>query len=174
MKASAALSPFRFEGRRRDEPPTLRSVTGADEPSSGSRPGTDKTLAGSDPNVRVLVYFENHYRAYREVIAGAIRALRPQAEVAVAASGTLEAEIARFKPHLVISSSRDDAGREAPLAWIELPYDPDRPATLRMEGRPPEAASPTLDGLLSVVDAVDALARTSRKARNPRAGHRAG
>ena len=50
---------------------------------------------------RILVAFEDEYRAYREFMAGAVRAHRPHVEVMVAGLCALGEEVARFDPDLV-------------------------------------------------------------------------
>ena len=52
--------------------------------------------------MRILLSFEERYRVYMEAIAVAIRALRPDVEVAVVDGEDLEAEAERFDPQLVI------------------------------------------------------------------------
>ena len=56
--------------------------------------------------IRVLVAFEDQYRAYREVIGAAIRVLRPQVDVTTTGLDDLEAEVARLDP-LVVMCSQD-------------------------------------------------------------------
>src|ERR687886_54246 len=55
--------------------------------------------------MRVLVASEEKYRIYRDSIARAIRNARPRIEVAVCDEEMLEAEVARFDPHLLICNS---------------------------------------------------------------------
>ena len=119
------------------------------------------------PGVRVLVSFEDHYRSYGEAIAGAIRLLRLDTRVLVAGSSTLGAEVARLKPHLVICDRQDLMDAGSTLAWVELPHDPVRPATVRLEEGHPETVDPTLDGLLSIFDEVGRLMRTCSRRAEP-------
>ena len=55
-------------------------------------------------DMRVLVVFEDVRSMYREVIARAIRDLRPDLEVYSGASRELEHELASIDPHVVICS----------------------------------------------------------------------
>ena len=55
--------------------------------------------------MRVLLAFEEEYRVYMEAIAEAIRTFRSHVEVALTNTRGLEAEVERFHPQLVISSS---------------------------------------------------------------------
>ena len=108
---------------------------------------------------RILVAYEEEYRAYREAIAAGVRLLRPRAEVRAAAPAELEAELERFAPHVVVCGVR---GRQDPgdvVAWVGLPPEVGRPARVRVgEGRREEAGL-TLEGLLGIVDEAEALVR---------------
>jgi hypothetical protein len=55
-------------------------------------------------DIRILVALEDDYRAYRDVIAVGIHALRPHTEVTNAALKKLEEEVGRLEPDVVISS----------------------------------------------------------------------
>jgi F420-dependent methylenetetrahydromethanopterin dehydrogenase len=104
---------------------------------------------------RILVTLEDEYRAYREVLAAAIRVLRPAARVESADLEALAEEIERLDPHLVVCSrpnTVDPAGRSA---WVELPIDPTRPARVCVGGRYSERTNPTLEVLVGIVDVVE-------------------
>lgn len=167
MSASATFSTFRFENRRRRKPssPCPAARDAGPLSASPSRRGAERSFAGSPPNIRVLVAFEDQYRAYRDTIAAAVRTLRPWTEVEVAEPGSLEAEIARLRPHLVICSRPNFPDRETSLAWVELPHETGDPATVWLEGRSPETADPSLNKLLSLVDEVRKLTETPRNMR---------
>jgi hypothetical protein len=103
--------------------------------------------------LRVLVAIEEDYRAYREVVAAGIRALRPGAQVATAALSDLESEMALFAPQVVITSRPSAAEpRYEGTTWIELPTDPSRPAVVSFDGRNFVQRNLTLDVLLQIVD----------------------
>lgn len=68
--------------------------------------------------MRALV--ANDPRVYREVIAGALSRARPLIEVIVAEPEELEREVARLRPHLVISSRSSPAVRESCPVWVVL------------------------------------------------------
>jgi hypothetical protein len=111
--------------------------------------------------LRVLVAFEDDYRAYREVIAAGIGMLRPRAEVRTANPDVLEEELERFKPQVVICGRPETADPNDIPAWIELPLDPLRPGRIRVGDRRWESTNPTLDVLLGVVDEVEELIQTN-------------
>ena len=109
--------------------------------------------------LRVLVAFEDDYRVYGEVIVSAIRSTRSHLDVAaVAGIRDLEAEVARFDPHLVISSSRQPpllSGQHSRLSWVELSVDPNRPSLICIDGHRWESFNPSLQELLDVVDETE-------------------
>ncbi len=104
---------------------------------------------------RILVAFEDEYLAYREVIAAAIRVLRPGAQVHSANLDALAQAVERLDPHVVICSRPNtvDPGRRP--AWIVLPTHPTRPARICVGGRYSERANPTVEVLLGIVDEVE-------------------
>lgn len=138
----------------------------------GSRTGyppRDETPQGRGPiPTRILVAYDEDYRAYREVIAAGVRLLHPRAEVRTAAPDELGAELERFDPQVVVCGvpGRLDPGDV--LAWVELPPGIGRPATVRVGDERREHVALTLEGLLGIVDEVEGLVR----AREDRAGGR--
>jgi hypothetical protein len=118
--------------------------------------------------MRVLLSFEEEYRLYMEAMAAAIREFRSDAEVAVAKAGELEAEIERFDPQLVITSSPvPENPVDKRLAQIELSPDANQPSRFRVGERRWESTNPTLGELLLVVDEAKRLLRTSREQEEP-------
>lgn len=113
--------------------------------------------------MRVLVAFEDDYRAYREVIAAGIGVLRPHAAVRTANPDALDEELKRFKPQVVICGQPEAADPNDVLAWIELPLDPLRPGRIRVGDRRWESTNPTLDVLLGVIDEVEELFQTNNR-----------
>jgi hypothetical protein len=111
---------------------------------------------------RVLVAFEDEYRAYREFMAGAVRARRPHVEVTVAGLGALGEEVARFDPDLVICSLPNIVDPDGRPAWFELPPDPERLAKICLDGEHSETTNPTLEELLWVLDETERLVRTKQ------------
>ncbi len=117
-----------------------------------------------EAKTRVLVSFEDRYRIYRDSIARAIRNARPNVEVMVCERRVLEAEVARFDPHLIICNPPIPmevvAGR---LAWVELSPYPEGTWMICIGGWCWESLNPSLSELLSVVDETEELATTKTK-----------
>jgi hypothetical protein len=101
---------------------------------------------------------EKEYRSYREVIAGAIGAVRPHFEVATAGIEALDEEVKRFDPHLVICSLPAASAKR--IAWVKLSLDPLGPSVVCVGGRCTEVHNPVLDTLLDVIDQVEDLVDT--------------
>jgi hypothetical protein len=119
---------------------------------------------GKTRKMRVLVSLEREYRVYMEAIAAAIREFRPDVEVAVADSRSLEAEVERFDPQLVITGpSAPENSVDEQLARIELSPDTAQPSKFRVGERCWESTNPTLGEILSIVDETKRLLRTSRE-----------
>lgn len=114
-------------------------------------------VQGQAADIQILVALEDDYRAYREVIAAGIRALRPHTEVASVGLDELEVELARLDPDVVISSAAARAGFGERLAWVELSLEPTRPSKVSVGGRYSERINPDLEALLEVVDEAERL-----------------
>ena len=115
--------------------------------------------------MRILVAFDDEYRAFREAIAGALSALRPGDEVEAAELGAIGERVAAFDPHLVISSlsgALDPAGR---TAWVELSPEPDRPSRVCVGGRRSEARNPSISDLVAVAEEAEGLIEDERRFR---------
>ncbi len=114
--------------------------------------------------MRVLVSLEREYRVYMEAIAAAIREFRPDVEVTLAEGRSLEAEVERFDPQLIITSSPTPENPvDEQLARIELSPDTGQPSRFRVGERRWESTNPTLGEILPVVDETKRLLRTSRE-----------
>ena len=109
----------------------------------------------------MLVAIEDEYRAYREVIAAGLQALRSGTEVAAVGLDQLEAELARLNPGVVVCSRPGSLAEvEGRLAWIELSLNPTRPTKISLGGRRFESTNPTLETLLAVIDEAEGIRRT--------------
>lgn len=100
---------------------------------------------------------EESYRAYREVIAGAIRILRAHVEVAATGLGVLEEEIRRFDPHVVICTVPATSRTGQIVAWVELSLESCQPSAILVDGRYSERRNPQLHMLLEVIDEAEQL-----------------
>ena len=113
--------------------------------------------------MRVLVASEEKYRIYRDSIARAIRKARPRIEVAVCERQMLEAEVARFDPHLLICNSSSPVELvEGRLGWVELSPHVEGTWKICVGGRCWESLNPSLRELLWVLDETEKLAATKR------------
>jgi hypothetical protein len=99
--------------------------------------------------LRILV--ANHPLIYRQAHADALRELRPEAEVRLADPRALDAEIARFAPHLAICSELSALVRSL-LAWLLLYPDGANLAVACVEGRETTIPNVGFDDVLRVVD----------------------
>ena len=120
--------------------------------------GTDKT--------RILVTFENDYRAYADALVSATTAARPHLEVALLVGvEALQTEVQRLDPHLVICSSSNPAaaGQEEEeqegrlLSWVELSVNPQRPSKFCVDGQRWESSNPSLKEVLGVIEETEQL-----------------
>ena len=122
-------------------------------------------LSGEEEVIRgrVLVAFEDTYRAYGDAIVRAIRNSYPRLEVVVAVADLreLEAQVALFDPHLVISSRSSHpaplASRRGRLSRVKLSVDPDQPSLLCINGQRWESLNPSLEELLDVVNDTESM-----------------
>ena len=115
--------------------------------------------------MRVLVSLEREYRVYMEAIAAAIREFRPDVEVVVADGRSLEAEVERFDPQLVITGPppAPENPVDEQLARIELSPETNQPSRFRVGERHWESTNPTLGEILPVIDETKKVLRTSRE-----------
>ena len=110
---------------------------------------------------RILVAFEDDYRAYAGALSKAIRASGQHLDVATTGLEALQTQVARLHPHLVISSVPNPVTKQQegklPLAWVELSLDPQRPSKFCVSGRRWESLNPSLEELLDVVEETKLL-----------------
>ena len=120
------------------------------------------TLGGRIPEggsvpTRVLLAYEDEYRAYREILAAGVGLLRPRTEVCTATPAGLAAELERFEPHVVVCGAPDSPDPGHVPAWVALPPEVGRPARVRVGDSMWGAVGLTLQGLLAIVDETEAL-----------------
>ncbi len=97
---------------------------------------------------------------YREAITLAVHARRPLHEVRSAPPEVAQAEIARFRPHLIVRTD-DDGLDPAALAGVPTSVDvlyTDNMATrIALDGRTDEIPDACLDDLLAAIDETGGL-----------------
>ena len=115
--------------------------------------------------MRILLAFDRESRLYIEAIAEAMRTFRSNVEVALTDSGNLEAEVDRFDPQLVFSTSHISSNPVDPkvTASAELSPEPNQPSRFRLGERHWESTNPNLGEILSVVDETRSLHMTSHE-----------
>lgn len=115
--------------------------------------------------MRALV--ANDPQVYREVIADALKELRPLVEVSAAGPDELDREVGRLRPHLVICSRISAAARAGCLAWIVLYPNGEERAEIGggAVGRTAPLSCMRVADLLRVVDETELfLCRSGRHA----------
>ncbi|MBA2534453.1 MAG: hypothetical protein H0V21_05545 [Rubrobacter sp.] len=106
--------------------------------------------------MRILIAYDDNYRAYREIMARTIRACRPHLDVSIVDDESLLSEIARLSPEMVICGWPEPAAETpASAAWMELPSDPSQPTRTRAGAHRSESRNPSLRELLSIVDETE-------------------
>jgi hypothetical protein len=107
----------------------------------------------STPTVRILISVMP--RLYREAIALSIH--QPDFVVRLVPPEDVLRELARFKPHVLVSNDGDGLSPEALdglTSWVEVLYTDHMSARTRVDGRVEEVEDIDLQRLLGVVDEV--------------------
>jgi hypothetical protein len=105
--------------------------------------------------MRVLVVFDDDYRAYREVIAAGLRILHDQYEVETSSVEALVEQIERFCPDVVICGGPQDEDIAGVLCWIELNVYPTEPTNVRLGECRWELSNPQLEALVGIIEKAD-------------------
>ena len=117
---------------------------------------SDSDPLGVQPGIRILLAFEEDYRSYREVIAAAIRVLRPHVEVATTDPEGLEREVARLRPQLIVSSRPKTTFGLPTMAWIKVASDkPTQPSEIWLGQERWETADPVVKTITQTVDSIE-------------------
>ena len=113
--------------------------------------------------MRILLAFDREYRLYIEAIAEAMRTFRSHVEVALTETGNLEAEVDRYEPQIVISTSHISSNPVDPklVSSLELSLEPEQTSKFRAGEHHWESTHLTLAQILSLVDETTWLYRTS-------------
>ena len=106
-------------------------------------------------NMRILL--ANEPRAYREVIAAAFQALRPNHEVISVSPDDLDAEVERLDPEFVLCSQLTPAVQQHPRSWVVLYPDGQTQAVICVDGQRTTAGDVEFDQLLAIIDQTEGL-----------------
>ena len=118
-------------------------------------------------DTRILVALEDEYRAYREVLAAGIQAMRHGAEVVTTVTSSLKEEVARFDPQVIICDGPSILSVGDAATWVKLSLDPSRPTVVHLGGHRFEQSNPTFDALLAIIDEAGGLESEEAKKRSP-------
>jgi hypothetical protein len=100
---------------------------------------------------------------YRETLALTLHERRPDAEVMIAPSESLDGEVTSFRPHLLMRNDDDGAGPEslnAIACRIDILYSDGMGARINLNGRIREIEDICVDDLLQIVDEAEGLIST--------------
>ena len=101
----------------------------------------------------------NEPRSYREVMAKAIRQMRPDVEVVTANPDALDASVRRWAPDLVVCSEVTAAVRRSVPVWVELYPGYGSRSVASVHGRREEYDEIQLSDLLDLVERAEGLTR---------------
>jgi hypothetical protein len=110
--------------------------------------------------IKVIITFEDTFRAYRGAIAAAIKILRPDVEVKTVELEELGGTVERFEPDLVIGSGFDKEDMRGVPGWVGFSLDPANSTTVHVCGNHSEIVNPTLDNLLAIIEEVEQHTRS--------------
>jgi hypothetical protein len=97
---------------------------------------------------------------YRQAIALAVNSRRPLHEVRIAPPEAARAEIARFRPHLIVRTDDDGLGPEALAgvpSCVEVLYTDHMATRIALDGRTDEIPDARLEDLLAAIDETGGL-----------------
>jgi hypothetical protein len=114
--------------------------------------------------MRILISYEEHYRAYGDVLQRVIGALRPEADVASCSLAEIGEQVESFDAHLVVSSDPNTVDPGGRAAWYRLSPEPGEPSEACLGGRRSHSPNPPLEELLSFIDGAEALVGSSGRA----------
>ncbi len=112
--------------------------------------------------MRILISYEESYRAYSDALERAIGGLHPDAEVAACRLAEIDEQLESFDPHLVVSSGPNTVDPGGRAAWYKLSNEPDEPSEACLGGRSWQRPNPTLEDLLSFIEEVETLVLRER------------
>ena len=101
---------------------------------------------------KLRVLMANEPRSYRETIALALEAARPQADIVVAEPGALDPEVRRFAPPLVICSQATALVEAEVPVWVELYPEHGPDSTVSFAGERSTVKEMELEDLIHIFD----------------------
>lgn len=117
------------------------------------------------PILRILIAYDERHLAYAHAFEQTIRAAKPGADTRIASLRDLDATVASFAPHLVVSGEAEgpDSGAGA---WFMLSPEPERVSEFRLGERRWRCTNPDLAAVMRIVESVDGLLRDGREPRD--------
>ncbi len=97
---------------------------------------------------------------YREALALSIHNRRPDIEVLLGPEDSLDGEVERFAPHLLVRNDTDGADTErlaGALCWIEVLYSDGLNARVSIDGEVWEIEGICMDDLISLIERTERL-----------------
>ena len=110
--------------------------------------------------IKILVAFDDAYRAYQGTLVATIRIRRPDVEVMAVGPEKISEVAKRFDPDIVIGGPFKDEDLDDMRVWIELALDPSQSTKVLVDGQYSEITNPTLDKLLVIIEEVAQRKRT--------------
>ena len=102
----------------------------------------------------------NEPRSYREAVAHAIRALRPDVEVHSVRPEELDTEVSRLRPEMVVCSRATERVRREVQVWVELYPGHGSSSRVSVAGRAAAAEGMELPNIVTLVDLSGELAQS--------------
>jgi hypothetical protein len=105
--------------------------------------------------IKIVITFEDTFRAYQGALAAAIQILRPEVEVKTVELEDLRGMVEKFEPDIVIGSEFNEDDVRGVPGWVGLSLDPTMSTTVSVCGHYSEIVNPTLDKLLAIIEEVE-------------------
>jgi hypothetical protein len=105
--------------------------------------------------IKIIITFEDTFRAYQGALAAAIQILRPDVEVKTVELEELREMVKKFGPDIVIGNGFDEEDMRGVPGWVGLSLDPAMSTRVSVRGNYSEIVNPTLDKLLVIIEEVE-------------------
>jgi hypothetical protein len=112
----------------------------------------DEMVLGTNDALRIVIANEPRY--YREVLAEALRLVRPHTVIRVVAPDVLCRQPADFQPQLVMTNDLECARAVNPTAWIIFPVDDRQAIGIQIAGYEREVQTLEFADIVAIVDAT--------------------